>query len=421
MTKKEEFEEPEPEEPEPEEPEPEEPEPEEPEPEDDIKLKFVSQSEILSILFSRETLYHVLALFIILAIFGVLSWTKHSFASELIIIFGYGTSMGYFLTANLNRFDGIRLLSHSESPTSLIMPGLTSLLFSSIIFFGVNHSNYGENITRLLSFGLIFIFIIWQFAQAWWMRVPFKEFALRRMGNYPDEGSNKIGFYLNIFSPIMWTAIGLLLFYALSLYLDDFSENFNQWFIIFWLILMTIMASSSFYLLKQMSGPFWYSPKVASFSAFFAIGYWGFLSYHAAVFLYSFFNEPSFVFDLFFMIITIILVIYSLSVQTLRTEARRVHLKDTNHYLGKATGLMGRHNVIFYAISFTVAYGASNFFLANSDTSLIGGFQGVSRVSHLIVIASGIIVLLIVNYNLLTGRGLISEGFVESMRNPKDN
>jgi len=388
---------------------------------DENKPKFISQSEILGILFSRETLYHVLALFIILAIFGVLSWTKHALASEFIIIFGYGVSMGYFLTANLNRFDGVRNLSRSESPTSLIMPSLTSLLFSSIIFFGVNHSNYGENITRLLSFGLIFVFIIWQFAQAWWMRVPFKEFALRRMGNYPDKGSNKIGFYLNIFSPIMWTAIGLLLFYVLSLYLDDFSENFNQLFIIFWLFLMTMMASASFYLLKKMSGNFWYDPKVASFSAFFAIGYWGFLSYHAAVFLYSFFNEPSFVFDLFFMIITIILVIYSLSVQTLRTEARRAHLKDSNHYIGKATGLMGRHNVIFYAISFTVAYGASNFFLANSDTSLIGGFQGVSRVSHLIVIASGIIVLLIVNYNLLTGRGLISEGFVESMRNPKDN
>lgn len=388
---------------------------------DENKPKFISQSEILGILFSRETLYHVLALFMILAFFGVLSWTKHSLASELIIVFGYGISMGYFLTANLNRFDGIRSLSHSESPTSLIMPGLTSLLFSSIIFFGVNHSNYGENITRLLSFGLIFVFIIWQFAQAWWMRVPFKEFALRRMDNYPDDGSNKIGFYLNIFSPIMWTAIGLLLFYVLSLYLDEFSKNFNQLFIVFWLFLMTMMASSSFYLLKKMSGNFWYDPKVASFSAFFAIGYWGFLSYHAAVFLYSFFNEPSFVFDLFFMMITIILVIYSLSVQTLRTEARRAHLKDSNDYIGKATGLMGRHNVIFYAISFTVAYGASNFFLANSDTSLIGGFQGVSRISHLIVIASGIIVLLIVNYNLLTGRGLISEGFVESMRNQKDN
>ena len=132
-------------------------------------------------------------------------------------------------------------------------------------------------------------------------------------------------FFLNIFTPIICTAVCLLLFYALSLYLDDFSENFNQLFIIFWLFLMAMMASASFYLLKKMSGPFWYDPKVASVSAFFAIGYWGFLSYHAAVFLYSFFNEPSFVFDLFFMIITIILVIYSLSVQTLRTEARRAH------------------------------------------------------------------------------------------------
>ncbi|MDP7195191.1 MAG: hypothetical protein QF864_03230 [SAR202 cluster bacterium] len=224
---------------------------------DENKPKFISQSEILGILFSRETLYHVLALFIILAIFGVLSWTKHTLASEFIIIFGYGVSMGYFLTANLNRFDGVRNLSRSESPTSLIMPSLTSLLFSSIIFFGVNHSNYGENITRLLSFGLIFVFIIWQFAQAWWMRVPFKEFALRRMSNYPDKGSNKIGFYLNIFSPIMWTAIGLLLFYTLSLYLNEFSENFNKLFIIFWLLLMTMMASASFYLLKKMSGNFW--------------------------------------------------------------------------------------------------------------------------------------------------------------------
>ena len=375
----------------------------------------------MSILFSGETLYHVLALFIILVIFGVLSWTQDSLASELIIIFGYGTSVGYFLTANLNRFEGVRNLSLSKSPTCLIMPGISSLLFSSIIFFGVNHVDYGENITLLLSLGLILIFGAWQFAQAWWMRVPFKEFALRKMENYPDDGSSKIGFYLNIFSPIIWAIIGLLLFYTLSLYIKSFSENFDKFFIMFWLLFMAMMASVSFYLLKKMSGSFWYNPKVASFSAFFALGYWGFLSYHAGVFLYSFSNEPSFVFDLFFMIITIILVIYSLSVQTLRTEARRAHLKDSNHYIGKATGLMGRHNVIFYAISFTVAYGASNFFLANSDTSLIGGIKGVSRISHLIVIASGILVILIVNYNLLTGRGFISEGFVESMRNPKDN
>ena len=77
--------------------------------------------------------------------------------------------------------------------------------------------------------------------------------------------------------------------------------------------------------------------------------------------------------------------------------------------------------LIFYSISFTIAYGASNFFLATADTSLIGGIKGVSRIAHMIVLVSGILVLLIVNYNLLTGRGLISEGFVESIRSPKHN
>tara|TARA_Y100001970_G_scaffold138379_1_gene170278 strand:+ start:99 stop:656 length:558 start_codon:yes stop_codon:yes gene_type:complete len=182
-----------------------------------------------------------------------------------------------------------------------------------------------------------------------------------------------------------------------------------------------ILGSISFYLLKQMHRDFWYNPQVASFSAYFSIGYWGFLSYHAGVLLYSMYNNPSFVFDLIFMIITIILVIYSLSFQALRTELRRENLKDTNYYIGKAGNFISKSNVIFYAISFTAAYGASNFFLATADTSLIGGIQGVSRISHMIVIISGILVILIVNYNLLTGRGLISDGFVKSMRNPKDN
>jgi len=181
------------------------------------------------------------------------------------------------------------------------------------------------------------------------------------------------------------------------------------------------MGSVTFYFLKNMHREFFYDSKVAAFSGYFALGYWGFLSYHAGVFLYSMYNNPSFLYDLVFMIITIMLVIYSLSANVLRGEARRAHLSPTNHYIGKATGLMSRHNVIFYSISFTIAYGASNFFLATADTSLIGGIKGVSRIAHMIVLISGILVLLIVNYNLLTGRGLLSEGFVESIRSPKHN
>tara|TARA_Y100001935_G_scaffold81729_1_gene68063 strand:+ start:470 stop:1756 length:1287 start_codon:yes stop_codon:yes gene_type:complete len=393
--------------------------------EDKIEVKhqsnFVSQREIIAILFSKKTLYHVLVLFFLLTFFGIVSYTKSDLATSLILIFGYGSSLGYFFTAALNRFEEVKNLSRSKSFTSLILPISLSLVFSSFFWAGLNNETYGQNMERFLTWGYIFIFVIWQFAQAWWMRVPFKEIALRQMSKVEENSTSKIGIILNLLSPLVWMAIGVLCFALVSQNIASFTDNFDLVFVLFWILLMGLMGSVTFYFLKNMHREFLYDSKVAAFSGYFALGYWGFLSYHAGVFLYSMYNDPSFLYDLVFMIITIMLVIYSLSANVLRGEARRAHLSPTNHYIGKATGLMSRHNVIFYSISFTIAYGASNFFLATADTSLIGGIKGVSRIAHMIVLVSGILVLLIVNYNLLTGRGLISEGFVESMRSPKHN
>ena len=385
------------------------------------KSVFVSQREIISIIFSKKTLYHVLVLFILLTFFGIISYTKSDLASSLILILGYGGSLGDFLTAALNRFEEVKNLSRSQSFTSLILPLSLSLVFSSFIWATLNNEKYGVNMERFLTWGYILIFILWQFAQAWWMRVPFKEIALRQMSKSPENEITKKGIILNILSPLVWMGIGSLCFYFVSTKISNFQNNFDSLFIFFWILLMSLMGSITFYFLKNMHKEFLYDSKVAAFSGFFALGYWGFLSYHAGIFLYSMYNDPSFLYDLVFMIITIMLVIYSLSANVLRGEARRAHLSPTNHYIGKATGLMSRHNVIFYSLSFTIAYGASNFFLATADTSLIGGIKGVSRIAHMIVLISGILVLLIVNYNLLTGRGLISEGFVESIRSPKHN
>jgi len=385
------------------------------------KSVFVSQREIISVIFSKKTLYHVLALFILLAFFGIISYTKSELASSIILILGYGCSLGYFVTAALNRFEGVKKFSRSQSFTSLILPLSLSLVFSISFWIVLDNETYGKNIESFLTWGYIFIFVIWQFAQAWWMRVPFKEIALRQMSKSPENVSTKKGIFLNVLSPLVWTGIGCLCFYFVSENIPSFQDNFDSVFILFWILLMSFMGSITFYFLKNMHKEFFYDSKVATFSGYFALGYWGFLSYHAGVLLYSLSNDPSFLYDLVFMIITIMLVIYSLSASVLRGEARRAHLSPTNHYIGKATGLMSRHNVIFYSLSFTIAYGASNFFLATADTSLIGGIKGVSRIAHMIVLVSGILVLLIVNYNLLTGRGLISEGFVESIRSPKHN
>tara|TARA_B100000424_G_scaffold85809_1_gene64146 strand:- start:6666 stop:7952 length:1287 start_codon:yes stop_codon:yes gene_type:complete len=393
--------------------------------EDKMEIKnqstFVSQREIIAILFSKKTLYHVLVLFFLLTFFGIVSYTKSDLATSLILIFGYGSSLGYFFTAALNRFEEVKNLSRSKSFTSLILPISLSLVFSSFFWAALNNETYGQNMERFLTWGYIFIFVIWQFAQAWWMRVPFKELALRQMSKVEENSTSKIGIILNLLSPLVWMVIGVLCFTLVSQNIASFTDNFDSVFVLFWVLLMGLMGSVTFYFLKNMHREFLYDSKVAAFSGYFALGYWGFLSYHAGVFLYSMYNDPSFLYDLVFMIITIMLVIYSLSANVLRGEARRAHLSPTNHYIGKATGLMSRHNVIFYSISFTIAYGASNFFLATADTSLIGGIKGVSRIAHMIVLVSGILVLLIVNYNLLTGRGLISEGFVESMRSPKHN
>ena len=388
---------------------------------DDSLPKFVSQADILRILSSRETFSHIIVLLGILILFAFLSFTKSALADKLIISLGYGFSFGYFLTANLSRFESLDKMIRTVDKSSVFLPGILSIIFSFFIWLGLHNESSGKDIHFYLSFGLILIFILWQFAQAWWMRIPFKEFSLRKMDKYQDEGETKLGILSNLASPILWSLLGFLIFSFISGKVPKFSENFDDAFIFSWFLLMIILGSGTFFLLKQMHRGFWYNPKVASFSAYFSIGYWGFLSYHAGVLLYSMHNDPSFTYDLVFMIITIFLVIYSLSFQALRTEARRAHLKSTNHYMGKATNFITKENVIFYAISFTLAYGASNFFLANFDTSLIGGIRGVSKISHLIVLVSGIFVILIVNYNLLTGRGLIQEGFVNSMRNPKDN
>ena len=93
--------------------------------EDKIEVKsqstLISQRELIAIIFSKKTLYHVLILFFLLAFFGIISYTKSDLASSLILIFGYGSSLGYFLTAALNRFEEVKNLSRSKSLTSLVL------------------------------------------------------------------------------------------------------------------------------------------------------------------------------------------------------------------------------------------------------------------------------------------------------------
>ena len=388
-------------------------EPKEPnalETDDSKELEVISSLEVLKIIFSRQTSPHTFLLILFLFTLGIFSRSSSQFFVDMILILGFGFSLGYLATAFSMRFESLSSYSTGSYRKILSIPLFFSSIMCLIIWYLFEFTEYANQMRDLLSFGLISIFVLWQFAQAWWMRVPFKEIALNRMIKVKDKNTSEFGRYANILSPIIWSIIG----FGIILIFESQGTEFSATFKVTWFISMILLGTMSFYLLYRMFSKKWSDPMVSVFSAYFSIGYWSFLAYHLGVMLYSLENKPSFVFDLIFMTITIMLVIYSLSAQTLRSEAR-------NSKEEKKPKLMNRHNVIFYAISFTMAYGASNFFLASEGTMFVSNIKSVGFVSHLIVIASGILVLLLVNYTALVGRGLIDKGFVESMRNPKDN
>ena len=365
----------------------------------------VGKFGIMKIIFSRKTAPHALSLSVFLGLMAFLS-------TDLIIILGFGFSIGYFLTALCMRFELARNLSIKGYQTALLLPMLLSFMISFLIWYFFNLTEFGERIRTVLSICLLLIFVIWQFAQAWWMRVPFKEFALKRMFKVSESPTSNFGRNINLVVPIFWSFIGLGIFTLL----EDNGVNFTGTFKISWTVSMLLLGMSTFYLLKRINSENWSDYRISAFSGYFAIGYWIFLAYHVGVMLYSLERQPSFVFDLVFMLITIMLVIYSLSVQALRSEKR-------NQVAASKSGFFSidRQNVIFYAISFTAAYGASNFFLVSGNNMFVDNIKSVSLISHFIVILSGIIVILLVNYTALVGRGLIDRGFVESIRTPKDN
>ena len=353
----------------------------------------IGRTDLVAILLSRKTKLHFMALLALLAAFMLL----RNRSVDLLLMLGYGGTLGYLLTGVLTRLEAVRELSRSEHPTSLALPLVLGALCAGGIFWGLRNPDWGDSLRTALGLGMVAIFIVWQFAQAWWMRVPFREFALARAEAGGADASRQ-GQLLNALSPALWMVAGFVIFIVLAKYSSSFSDQFNPFFQFSWVALMLGLGTAVFLLLRRMQGDTATDPGVAAFSGWFALGYWGFLAYHAGVLLYSLSRDPSFVFDLLFMFVTILVAIYSLSVQALKAE-----------------GIINRHNVIFYATAFTIAYGASSFFLT-ADEGLVSGTKTVGRVAHVIVLASGMLVLLLVNYNFLLRRNLVEGSFTAALR-----
>ena len=393
------------------------------------KVGGFSRFELLEILFSRKTKLHFAVLLGTLVLFLALSIVGSDRAVDAILLLGYGLPAGYLVTGLLTRSEAVQELCRSDRLTSLILPLVLALLVAGALYYAIEH--YGmddleddearkdarEDRRGYLGWGLIGIFIVWQFAQAWWMRVPFREFALDRVRNIKLEGHSLLGRSLNITGPLVWLIVGFVIFTVMSAQgwgfdtpeeadeneaANEDSLKFDAPFKAEWLGLMLGLGALTFWLLYRLQREHATGRRVAVFSGYFALGYWAFLAYHGGVLLYSLARAPSFYFDLVLMTITILVVIYSLSVQALKSE-----------------GLINRHNVIYFSIAFTMVYGASSFFLTAGDEALIDDPKSVGRISHTIVLVSGVLVILLTNLNFMKQEGIVTGGLLINLRKPE--
>ena len=71
----------------------------------DTGPKIITNFQILQIIFSRKTAPHAVALSIFLIVLGVLSRSSSQFLVDLILILGFGFSVGYLMSGVLMRFD----------------------------------------------------------------------------------------------------------------------------------------------------------------------------------------------------------------------------------------------------------------------------------------------------------------------------
>ncbi|SUZ60181.1 uncharacterized protein METZ01_LOCUS13035, partial [marine metagenome] len=101
----------------------------------------IGRTELVAILLSRKTKLHFMALLALLIAF----WVVKNISVDLLLMLGYGGTLGYLLTGALTRLEAVRDLSRSEHPTSLALPLVMGALCAGAIFWGLRNPEWGDS------------------------------------------------------------------------------------------------------------------------------------------------------------------------------------------------------------------------------------------------------------------------------------
>ena len=389
----------------------------------------LGRASLLRVLLARETLPHFGILALLMIIFLALSFSDNETHGEWLMTLSLG-GLGAYTVMGVVALTP--LVDHLRNPRfGWIVPlALTLILAVALRQILLVDSTTADDNRDLLALALVGLFVLWQFMQAWWMRVPFENWALKRFAPSDDhmesvDGAGEEadwggpvgaidrlttrmagkGPLLNAIAPIVWAVAGLGLFellFRLDIFQPEagaFFEEYDNLFRVTWLGTMTVMGLLLMLVVRRMLRWAPDSGRVALFSGAFAFGFWVFLAYHAFALFWSLAQEPSFAFDLLFMLITILVAIYSLSSRAIST----------------AGGLIRPENVLFFGIAFGISYSGASFFLI-SDFG--GGFdpREVGYLSHLIAGLFGALVLLLANAGFMNLERHLGHGGLRGLR-----
>lgn len=383
----------------------------------------LGRASLFRVLLARETLPHFGILALLMIIFLALSFSDNADHGDWLVALSLGGMAAYALMGVMALTPLVETLRNPRF--GWVIPLVLTLVLAGILrqVLLVDNNKAGDY-RDLLALAMVGLFLLWQFMQAWWMRVPFENWAMKRFAPPDDEARSEAndeeeadwggpvgaidrmatrmagkGPLLNAIAPIVWALVGLGLFellYELDIFKPEkgaFFEAYDTFFRVMWLATMTVVGLLLMLVVRRMLRWAPSSGRVALFSGAFAFGFWVFLAYHAFALFWSLAQEPSFAFDLLFMLITILVAIYSLS-------SRAINV---------AGGLVRPENVLFFGIAFGISYSGANFFLI-SDFG--GGFdpREVGYLSHLIAGLFGALVLLLANASFMNLEGHIRYG-----------
>jgi len=358
----------------------------------EIDLGKTEESEIsvISRLLSIETSSYLLMFFGMLGILTILAIAKQP---RFVIILGVGTFLAFLLIMFLSLSDRLYdLFCEKQRGTSI---GLALLVIFIILVWAL----VPEDNTRLTLLVLVVsgIFLIWTLAQAYFMSIPITNISAQAASKFEVDPKSTTYSYLVLGASLV---VSILFYHYLSWKLlpTSFLGIDSNGLKLVWVIGMMVLVGTLWVLILRFLRPIMDKQDAIIFGGVFFTIYMLFIFYRSMFFLAKL-NELSGgtgssnvvgrIIDVIFMIVTILLAVYSFSKKAFRTNLP----------------VINENNSVFIAYAFGTAYASAQLYLIASAADTKEMITWISLLSHLLIFICAIIILLFIPYSYVIAKG----------------